>query len=273
MKFLSISSLFLFAVLSLCLTSCGGDDDASIEEFLAEHGLTAEASGSGLYYSIMDQGDGEPITDDQFLNFHFRAYNLDNEVTGSTYTNGFPVALAVSDLNDGLREGVKLISEGGTIRVYIPPSLSNGGISEGLIIYEIIVLGAYDSVVEYNDDLITDYATQNNLNVERTSDGLYYVIEEPGDGDNPASSSTVTVDYKGYFLNGTQFDSSYDRGEALTISLGGVIEGWTLGIPLFAPGGKGTLLIPSYLAYGAQGSGSIPGNYPIAFDIELISFQ
>ena len=126
-----------------------------------------------------------------------------------------------------------------------------------------------------SDELIQQYLTANNITAEKTASGLYYVIDEPGTSEMPTRSSTVTVHYHGYLLNGDVFDSSVDRGEPLEISLRSVIAGWTEGIPLFGKGGKGALYIPSQLGYGSQGtsSGSIPPNTPIAFDIELIDFK
>lgn len=130
--------------------------------------------------------------------------------------------------------------------------------------------------VAMNDELLLQaYFTSNNINPQKTASGLYYVIDEPGTSDRPTRSSQVTVNYRGYFLNDEEFDSSFSRGEPSTFSLRGVIPGWTEGIPLFGIGGKGSLYIPSRLGYGPDGSASgiIQGDTPIAFDIELISFQ
>jgi len=126
-----------------------------------------------------------------------------------------------------------------------------------------------------SEQTIKDYIAANNLSAERTDDGLYYIITKDGVGVNPDISSTVTVHYKGYLLNGNIFDSSYDRGKTSTFPLTGVIEGWQLGIPLLKQGGAGTLIIPAELAYGSNPpSGSIIGkNEVLAFDIELFEVQ
>ena len=120
------------------------------------------------------------------------------------------------------------------------------------------------------EDLL-DYLSRNNINAQSTPSGLYYVIDEPGVDPKPTSSSNVTVHYHGYLLDGTVFDSSVDRGTPLTISLNQVIAGWREGIPLFGTGGSGTLYIPAILGYGNAGSGSIPPNAAIIFEVELIS--
>jgi len=117
-------------------------------------------------------------------------------------------------------------------------------------------------------DLIVDYVAKNDLSGEFTGTDLWFDIETQGTGEQAYSNAQVTVAYTGYLLNGTQFDKSSDEG--ITFSLNSVIEGWRQGIPKFKEGGKGKLIIPSELGYGSSGSGSIPGNSVLIFDIELI---
>ncbi|WOC40813.1 FKBP-type peptidyl-prolyl cis-trans isomerase [Polaribacter sp. HL-MS24] len=101
---------------------------------------------------------------------------------------------------------------------------------------------------------ILKYIEDNNLSAERTNSGLFYVINELGNGARPTSSSNVTVAYKGYFLNGNVFDQNQN---GYTTNLNRVISGWTEGIQLFKEGGSGVLLIPSKLGYGDRGNSSI----------------
>lgn len=115
---------------------------------------------------------------------------------------------------------------------------------------------------------ILKYIEDNNLSAERTNSGLFYVINELGNGARPTSSSNVTVAYKGYFLNGNVFDQNQN---GYTTNLNRVISGWTEGIQLFKEGGSGVLLIPSKLGYGDRGNSSIPGGAALVFDINLIS--
>lgn len=118
---------------------------------------------------------------------------------------------------------------------------------------------------------IEKYLDDNNLTAQVTANGLYYIIEEPGTGGSPNQNSTVTVRYKGYLLDGTVFDETTGTNTA-TFGLAGLIPGWQEGIPLLQKGGKGKFFVPSKSAYGRGGSGSIPPNTPIAFDIELVNF-
>ena len=120
-----------------------------------------------------------------------------------------------------------------------------------------------------NEEQITDYLAANDLVATKTASGLYYIIENQGDGAKPTATSNVTVAYKGYFLNGTVFDQS--NADGISFGLNQVISGWTEGIPLFNEGGNGVLLIPSHLGYGSFNSNGIPGGSVLVFDVNLIS--
>lgn len=108
--------------------------------------------------------------------------------------------------------------------------------------------------------------------VEVTDSGLQFEMLEKGEGKQPAASDTVTVHYKGELIDGTEFDSSYERGEPATFPLGNVIPGWTEALQKMQEGGKARLVIPPNLAYGAQGAGNRIGpNETLVFEVELIS--
>jgi FKBP-type peptidyl-prolyl cis-trans isomerase FklB len=107
-----------------------------------------------------------------------------------------------------------------------------------------------------------------------TESGLQYKVLEPGDGDSPGAADVATVHYRGTLIDGTQFDSSYDRGQPATFPVGGVIAGWTEALQLMKPGAKWQLAIPSELAYGERGAGQDIGpNATLLFDVELISVE
>ena len=129
-----------------------------------------------------------------------------------------------------------------------------------------------DEQVDYstkNEAEIKAYIVENNLDAVRTDSGLYYVINEPGTGDQPTATSNVTVAYKGYYTNKTVFDKSTDAG--VSFPLQRVIKGWTEGIPYFKEGGSGILLVPAHLAYGSNNYNGIPGGSVLVFDVKLIS--
>lgn len=104
--------------------------------------------------------------------------------------------------------------------------------------------------------------------------GLQYKVIKEGEGDTPKATDKVTVHYRGTLIDGTEFDSSYGRGEPATFPVNGVIPGWTEALQLMNAGSKWQLFIPSKLAYGERGAGGKIGpNSTLIFDVELISIQ
>ncbi len=104
--------------------------------------------------------------------------------------------------------------------------------------------------------------------------GLQYKILQAGTGPKPTASDTVVCNYRGTLLNGTEFDSSYKRGQPATFEVGQVIHGWTEALQLMPVGSKWQLFIPSDLAYGARGAGPVIGpNATLIFEVELLSIQ
>ena len=127
---------------------------------------------------------------------------------------------------------------------------------------------------EKDQNTIVDYATEKSLGLKRSLSGMYYQIIEPGEGVAPKGNSKVSAHYEGQLLDGTIFDSSYQRGEPLQFNLKQVIRGWQEALKMLKPGGKGLFLIPSRLAYGKQGFGtSIPPDAVLLFKIELLEVK
>ncbi|WP_439883173.1 FKBP-type peptidyl-prolyl cis-trans isomerase [Pontibacter sp. MBLB2868] len=115
---------------------------------------------------------------------------------------------------------------------------------------------------------------KNKPGVNTLPSGLQYEVIEEGNGKSPSATDTVTVHYKGTLIDGTTFDSSYERGEPATFPVNGVIAGWTEALQMMKEGAKWRLYIPSNLAYGAQGAGDVIGpNSALLFDVELLSVK
>ncbi len=101
--------------------------------------------------------------------------------------------------------------------------------------------------------------------------GLQYKIIKHGSGKTPKATDSVTVNYRGTLIDGTEFDSSYRRNQPATFTVNGVIPGWTEALQLMKEGATWQLYIPSNLAYGERGAPSIPPNSVLIFDVDLIS--
>ncbi len=110
--------------------------------------------------------------------------------------------------------------------------------------------------------------------VKTTASGLQYLVLKVGTGnDHPSAKDKVKVHYHGTLLDGTVFDSSVDRGEAITFGLNQVIKGWTEGVQLMVIGGKTRFFIPSNLAYGNSSAGAIKAGSTLIFDVELLAIN
>ena len=111
--------------------------------------------------------------------------------------------------------------------------------------------------------------------MKKTASGLYYTITKEGEGEHPPKGANVSVHYKGTLVDGTVFDSSYQRDQPIEFSVGEgqVIPGWDEGILLLNKGAAARFVIPSHLGYGAQGAGGvIPADATLIFEVELIKF-
>ena len=110
--------------------------------------------------------------------------------------------------------------------------------------------------------------------VKTTETGLQYKVLREGDGISPGPKDFVKVNYRGMFIDGKEFDSSYDKGEPARVKVDGVIKGWTEALPMMKAGSKWQLFVPPDLAYGRGGSGQkIPPNKVLVFEMELLAVE
>ncbi len=126
--------------------------------------------------------------------------------------------------------------------------------------------------IKIGEEFLAENATKEGVNT--TDSGLQYKVITEGAGPSPAATDIVKVHYEGRLLDGTVFDSSYERGEPIEFALNRVIPGWTEGLQLMNVGAKYQLYIPSGLAYGKRGSApKIGSNETLIFDVELLEFK
>jgi FKBP-type peptidyl-prolyl cis-trans isomerase len=140
-----------------------------------------------------------------------------------------------------------------------------------------LVRNAQEGAAEANHKAAASFLAANakKPGVVTTASGLQYLVLTPGSGESPKPTDEVTVNYRGTLLDGTEFDSSYKRGQPASFVLGRVIPGWTEGLQLMKPGAKHRLFVPPQLAYDLHvrpGMGIPPGSLLI-FDVELLSFK
>ena len=132
----------------------------------------------------------------------------------------------------------------------------------------------YHDSEETEMELLQNYLQLTNITKSALPSGLYYVKLEDGNGKRPAKGSIVKVHYSGAFIDGKPFETSYDKEPyKFLLGSGNVIQGWEEGIAMMQEGEKARLIIPSKLAYGAEGRGEILPYSTLIFDVELISVQ
>jgi FKBP-type peptidyl-prolyl cis-trans isomerase FkpA len=114
------------------------------------------------------------------------------------------------------------------------------------------------------NEQMTSYAAKNNITYVSDPSGVLYQIITAGNSNKPRLTSIITVTYTGKLMNDKTFDSG-----TITYPLNNLIPGWQIALPLIGEGGQIKILIPSSLGYGSRGSGEIPGNAPLYFDVSL----
>lgn len=282
-------------------------EQKTILEHLTKNNLTAQKTESGIHYIIEKEGSGEHPKAEDIVKVHYKGTLLDGTVFDSSIDRGEPIEFPLDGVIKGWTEGIPLFSKGGKGTLLIPSHLAYGPNPRpggkikpnDVLIFEVelldIITAAEHAAKETkkfrerlathiaplkekmgakDDAILQAHIKKHNLNAKKTEDGIYYIIEKEGSDEKPNISSKVTVHYTGTLLDGKKFDSSVDRGQPATFPLTRVIPGWSLGVPLFGKGGKGTLLIPSYLAYGERGAGAdIPPNSCLIFEVEVLDFK
>ena len=127
------------------------------------------------------------------------------------------------------------------------------------------------AAVEEGKKFLAENAKKEGITV--TDSGLQFEVLKAAEGEKPAATDTVTVHYKGTLIDGTEFDSSYSRGEPTSFGLNQVISGWTEGLQHMPIGSKYKFYIPSELAYGSRSTGRIPANSTLIFEVELLDVK
>jgi peptidylprolyl isomerase len=232
---------------------------------------------SGLQYADLTEGKGAEAEQASIVSTHFTIWVQGDKEDEFVFSSegGDPVSFIVGGgtVFPGWEEGVLNMKQGGVRQLVIPPDLAlgeaggNGIPPNATVVMEIELVEVREPITMTDVDE-DDYTT--------TESGLKYYDLVEGKGDMPEAGQTVVVHYTGWLEDGTQFDSSLNRGTPFTFTLGqgSVIQGWDEGLATMKVGGKRQLVIPPDLGYGDQGSGgTIPPGATLIFEVELLEIQ
>jgi peptidylprolyl isomerase len=226
----------------------------------------ASKNSSGLSTKLLKPGTGteHPAKDDLVV-VDYVGWTSDGKVFDSTQEHGGPKVLTLSRVLPGLSEGIQMMAVGETRRLWIPQALAFNGKSgkpAGQLTFDVTLL---DIPLRAPADV---KAPPEDATL--TKSGIAYKVLRPGTGQrHPKKIDEVLVQYTGWTTDGKVFDSSYTRGEPMTLPLDRVIAGWEEGIQLMVEGEKARLWIPEKLAY----KGKNPPYGMLVFDIELIRIR
>ena len=269
-----------------------------------------ETTSDGIEYTFIKEGEEKPNAG-EYVVYHFTAKTADDSTFISSYDQPTPAYMQYNEPAEGvsgidevfsnLRKGDSVVVQAAAEKVFgpnLPPFLALGQdvtISIGVveILKEEVFQDYFNDLFEASQQkqtdtdikIIEDYIAENNLNATKTESGLFYVIEEEGDGPEVNEGDTVGVNYTGYVLDGTVFDTSIEEVARenntfmegrpyepieFQVGAGRVIPGWDEGLQYLKKGSKAKLLIPSTLAYGdRQASEVIKANSVLVFDVEV----
>jgi len=272
-----------------------------------------QISEDGYEYKYIKEGSGEVPVNGEVIVYNMKYMNeKDSVIFESTASQPAMVQCDTMQWNNSgpLFKAFQIIKEGDSIlikiptqklfdesfRAAVPPTLDPAGTitfcigaskvmtqeeaqQEAMAMRERMeaeALVAGEEQMKTDIEIIDAYLSENGISAQSTESGLRYVIDIEGTGDYPQPGQNVKVHYTGTLLDGTKFDSSFDRNEPLSFPIGQrqVIAGWDEGIALLKTGGKGKLYIPSPLGYGPRGAGgAIPPNSVLVFDVELVEVE
>jgi peptidylprolyl isomerase len=247
---------------------------------------------SGLKYNDVKVGKGTEAKNGDLVELHFKGWIVKDssnlfsdwskdstkkaELIADSYemTKPLKFVLGSDTFIKGSDEGIVGMKPGGQRTIIIPSKLAYGPQGMGPIppnsniklVVELI--GAKDVVVAKMWDV-------DSTKFKTTKSGLKYNIIQEGEGDLVSKNKKVTVNYSGYLLDGTKFDSSVEREEPFTfvVGIGQVIPGWDEGVQLLKKGSKARFIIPPALAYGPRDLGKIPSNSTLIFDVEVVDVE
>jgi len=261
---------------------------AASTAFLEENAKAGDVktTESGLQYKVLEKGsqDGASPVATDLVTVHYVGTLRNGSEFDSSRARGEPARFPLNRVIRGWTEGLQLMREGDTYRFFLPPDLAYGPSGSGpmigpneALIFDVELIKVTNP--ERNLQQATDFLSENakKEGVQSTESGLQYMVLSEGEegGKSPSASDTVEVHYQGTLLDGSEFDSSYKRGQTIEFPLNRVIPGWTEGVQLMSEGDKYRFFIPPALGYGERGTpgGPIGPNEALIFEVELVAVK
>jgi len=256
---------------------------------------------NGLKFTVVKAGDGVIPKSDQILVFDYTIKDSKDSIWQSTYDSGFPGAVKIADSTNmkneiGMQQIFRMLSKGDSVYVTLPtkkffkdvlggpvPPNADTTVNMTCTVKVLDVMKDEETFRTFqmeigkkreekqkvkDEETIKKYLDENKISALSDTSGIHYVIHNTTGGQKPTPESCVTVKYSGKFMkDGMEFD----KNDKISFSLGQVIPGWRISIPMIGVGDSATFYIPSGLAYGPKGyPGAIPPDAILIFKVNLL---
>lgn len=273
-------------------------DEKLLAAYFKKNNIKAEKTASGLYYSVKEKGTGPNAKAGDEIMVNYTGKLLEgktfdsNEDSAFHHPEPFKLILGRGQVIKGWDEGLQLFNKGTKATLYIPSVLAYGSQdrspqipANSILVFDVNLVDiaavlSPEEQAKKDDQLLQEYFAKHGIKATKTPSGLYYAVSQKGDGPTMQAGKQVNMNYTGKTLDGRTFDSNVDpefhhvQPFKFNLGAGQVIKGWDEGIQLLQKGSKGTLYIPSGLAYGAASpSPKIPANSVLIFDVEVVDAE
>lgn len=290
MNFSSVSC-FIFLLIFVCTTTTGFTNDLlkkqaaidqqKIEAYIAANKLETQVTNAGLHYYVYEEGKGEKPSPYAVATVHYKGNFLNGCEFYNTYKRGQAEKFQLNKVIKGWMQGIPLLKKGAKAKLIIPSNLAYGIagrnkeiLPNSILVFDVYLIDFYDVQLSKDVAAIEAYIEKNNLEMEQTPSGVFYKIEELGNGWGAAYNNTIKVNYKGTFLDGTTFWSTYQGGKSLELPLNKSLKAFYEILPMLREGGKIKIIAPPNMAYGEKGSPPyIPPNAILVYDLELVDVK
>jgi FKBP-type peptidyl-prolyl cis-trans isomerase len=233
-----------------------------------------KTTASGLKYEVLEPGAGDPCGEGDAWDLEFALFTQDGELVEATASTGNRIQGRKADMAlPFLKEAPLLMRPGTVLLLEVPPALAFGGRAVGSLPANATTVWRLRLDRIGKPRPVPEFSMPAEKDLRRTPSGLGIRILREGAGEAPRMGEEVVVEYAGWLVDGTVFDSSFQRGLPATFRLGQVIPGWNEGLQAMKPGGEAILVVPAALAYGPRQVGKIPPNSMLVFRVELIEVK